>query len=846
MRTKRALQRSRIIQRPRLLSLLDGAGSRVRMLVAAAGYGKTTLAEQWVTQPGRRYGWYTARTASADVAALALGLARSASAVVEGSEVRLREHLRAVSAAGEHTTVLAEILSEDLQSWPSDAWLVIDDYQEFLGASEAEGLVAELAETCPVQLLIGSRQRPTWVSTRSVIYGDVFEVNQAALAMDNEEAAEVLVDWSAPSASGLVALANGWPAVIGLAGVSSAEIDTEDPVPESLYRFFAEEVFEALGAEVREGLALLAIAPVVDRELAETLLGDRAEAICAAAIEVGILVTRDDRLELHPLARAFLEERTATANPDRDSVALCLRHYESRRDWDAAFELVTRHGPDHELPRVVESALDDLLETARLSTIDSWCLAAAKRGLTDGILWIARAEVMLRQAQYAQAQAFAEVAAATPDLSFRSFALAGRAAHLASSEEEGLDLYKRAEAAATTAAQRYEALWGQLLCAIELNLPEANGMLANAIAGVDRSNPTAYVRATTCKLMFDVRAGTIDLRDGDVAWELIPVIEDPLIETAFENVYANALVLAARYKDAIRVTNTLLATAETQRIDFARPYGLVIAGAAHAGMRGWPIAHEFLDQASMLARATHNRYVELFGLAARLRVLAQQGLHTRALALPVPSLEGAIPAIRSEVLASRALALVAAGRLDEAEDTLAQLESDTSIEPMVLGSALELAIALKRGARLRPGTVGALEELTFRTGALDLLVATYRAIPELLIVLFRPGPSARLIELVRAVGDDDLLRPLNAGAPEGDRTRTLTRREREVYELLCRSFTNRQIADTLVISESTAKLHVHRVLKKLGVHSRQALAVQAALEGPRQATSATGDCSVNE
>jgi DNA-binding NarL/FixJ family response regulator len=40
----------------------------------------------------------------------------------------------------------------------------------------------------------------------------------------------------------------------------------------------------------------------------------------------------------------------------------------------------------------------------------------------------------------------------------------------------------------------------------------------------------------------------------------------------------------------------------------------------------------------------------------------------------------------------------------------------------------------------------------------------------------------------------------------------LTRREREIAWLLARGHTNRQIADTLVISEQTAETHVKRIL----------------------------------
>src|SRR5206468_12876734 len=182
-----------------------------------------------------------------------------------------------------------------LNTWPAEAWLVIDDYQELAGAHAAETFLADLVASCPVQLVITSRVRPSWVTARNLLYGDVLELNQTVLAMDNHEAAEVPADWSGPSASGLVALAHGWPAVIGLASVSSAEIEGDDTVPEALYRFFADEVFDALGDEVRTGLALLAVAPVMERELAAELLGDgQAESICAAALEVGILVERDE------------------------------------------------------------------------------------------------------------------------------------------------------------------------------------------------------------------------------------------------------------------------------------------------------------------------------------------------------------------------------------------------------------------------------------------------------------------------------------------------------------------------------------------------------------------------
>jgi DNA-binding CsgD family transcriptional regulator len=58
-----------------------------------------------------------------------------------------------------------------------------------------------------------------------------------------------------------------------------------------------------------------------------------------------------------------------------------------------------------------------------------------------------------------------------------------------------------------------------------------------------------------------------------------------------------------------------------------------------------------------------------------------------------------------------------------------------------------------------------------------------------------------------------------AGDPHG-----LTRREAEVLTLLAEGLTNRQIAERLFISESTAGVHVSHILSKLGVGARAAAA----------------------
>ena len=65
----------------------------------------------------------------------------------------------------------------------------------------------------------------------------------------------------------------------------------------------------------------------------------------------------------------------------------------------------------------------------------------------------------------------------------------------------------------------------------------------------------------------------------------------------------------------------------------------------------------------------------------------------------------------------------------------------------------------------------------------------------------------------------------------------LTEREREVLALVARGYTNKQIADSLIVSEKTARNHVSHILEKLGLARRSeaaAFAVEHKLVPPRE------------
>lgn len=59
------------------------------------------------------------------------------------------------------------------------------------------------------------------------------------------------------------------------------------------------------------------------------------------------------------------------------------------------------------------------------------------------------------------------------------------------------------------------------------------------------------------------------------------------------------------------------------------------------------------------------------------------------------------------------------------------------------------------------------------------------------------------------------------------RANMLSRREREIALLVAQGLSNKAIARELGVSYGTVKIHVHRVLQKLGAKSRYSLIVRS-------------------
>jgi len=85
-----------------------------------------------------------------------------------------------------------------------------------------------------------------------------------------------------------------------------------------------------------------------------------------------------------------------------------------------------------------------------------------------------------------------------------------------------------------------------------------------------------------------------------------------------------------------------------------------------------------------------------------------------------------------------------------------------------------------------------------------------------------PEMTGKLVQALRSITGSAA--PAGAAAP-ADQLATLSPREREILEHIARGASNKAIARSLDIAETTVKIHVQHILRKLGLSSR----VQAAV-----------------
>jgi LuxR family maltose regulon positive regulatory protein len=801
------------------------------LLVAPAGYGKTTLARQWLAD--REHAWYQATSASSDVAALALGLATVASEVVPGTGESLRGRLQTLRDAASESASLAADLARDVVEWPSDVRLVIDDYQLFAESGDAEVFIEHFIRSTALPLLVLSRSRPAWVTAKGLLYGEVVELGRNVLAMTHAEAAEALSS-SHDKLPGLVALAEGWPAVIGLAALVPYPLPAQNSeMPETLHEFFAEELYDAVGSETRKVAAKLSIAPVVDDAVARALFGKRWATALDRCYRAGFLTRVSTEYEMHPLVRQFLRTKRADFDPEemQDAAELVANAYVATARWDDAVTVAAEFGLIDVALQVLSDALDHVLAEGRLTTLRRWLDFVRPVTPTAPIVSLTSIELDFRAGDWtsagSKARNLARAIATDGPLASRVYLRAGQMAHIDDRHKEALRLFTAAKEQARTPRDLRNALWSRLLTLCDLEQRgEAESTLAE-LESLPALTPDDLLRAGQGRLQFASRWGALADAIESVAGVVDSVgdSKDPLVRTGFLQTYGAALGLLARYREATPIAERQLEEAERYHLDWIVPHALQMGAVAQMGRRDFEGATKSIDRSVRLALEQGNLHTQVNGLVLKARTYLCCGSAERAVEVlsnrdkPFTS-----PGMEGEYLATLGLCLACCGRTEEAfARTLESQHVSSQLDAEPMREFTHLVAAHVHDGAIESALYDKALRTARNTGNFDAFVCAYRAFPPLLDGLKDADPhdSKLFADLVIEV-DPSHAEKIGLLAPTRSKheKEPLTRREQEVLDLMCQGLANREIARALWISESTVKVHVHHVLAKMGVRSR--------------------------
>jgi LuxR family maltose regulon positive regulatory protein len=827
-----------IVERPRLTQLLDQANARTILLVAPAGYGKTTLARQWLADESRKAVWFHATASSADVAVLGSGLARAISSGLDLQCERIVQRLRGSPSPSTEALTLGAILAEDLRDWPSHAWLVLDDYQGVAASEAAELFVQTVVDNAPVRVLLTARQRPAWVSMRDVLYGHVFELGQSALAMTHGEAAAALrTSSNSDHLSGLMALAEGWPAVIGLASLTStAFASTQDDVPEALYDFFASELYHELDEELRADVSKLALASTVTQRLASKLFGVRANAVLAEGERRGFLARHESQYELHPLLRQFLILQLQDIDKSElHELATQICEWEmAERNWNEALQLADRYQLSALVLTIIEATLDDVLAQGRIASVETWLEIARKHDPVSPTISLVEMEISFRRHEFDQARSHAQrlISELSVDDHRLSRALhrMGQIGHLDDHYTDAVSFLSSAQAAAHTAHDLRAALWSQFITVADHGDQERAREILDELKLVPDATVDDVLRLSQGELHLAARWGGVqaELKKQTGSVSLLENSVDPVVRTGFLQTYGTALVLAANYDRAITIAHRQVREAESSGLEWVRPPALELRGSAEWGLRQFNKAALSLREAYQLSEARSDLHGRLNASVLIARTHLAQGAPQRALEATTLEFDRPPgPTMQGDFLAVRALAYACSGEGLRAQELVAASEECTDhIDARVVRAFASAVVALTTESvdvgEARKAVEAALSE-AYATENYDAFILGYRSHPALLSIISKlDSPSASACR--RHIPERDWrlaeragLKPRTAAQHSGG---VLTPREQEVLGLLSNGLSNKEIARTLWIAESTTKVHVRNVLRKLGARSR--------------------------
>ncbi|HSL27552.1 MAG TPA: LuxR C-terminal-related transcriptional regulator [Anaerolineales bacterium] len=376
-----------VVSRARLIERLDkgfSARSKLSLISAPAGFGKTTLVSEWIAGSGHPAAWLSLDEGDGDLSRFLTYLVSAvrtlARSGVEGIAPDLGEAAMQALQASQSPpveSILTALLNE-ISTFPQSFLLVLDDYHVIESRAVDEAL-SFLVEHLPAQmhLVITTREDPALPLPRLRARRHLVELRAADLRFTPSEAAEFLdrvteLPLSAEEVAALEERTEGWIAGLQLAALSmrghqdvSGFIRAFAGDNRYIVDYLMEEVLQRQPEPIRDFLLQTSILDRLSGPLCDAVTGQENSRARLEALQRGnfFLIPLDDTghwYRYHHLFADVLRMHLMAEQPERVPVlhrrasewyeqnglaAEAIRHALSGEDFERAADLIERALP---------------------------------------------------------------------------------------------------------------------------------------------------------------------------------------------------------------------------------------------------------------------------------------------------------------------------------------------------------------------------------------------------------------------------------------------------------------------------------------------------------------------
>lgn len=377
LQTKLALppRRSLLISRRRLTSALDSLpGARLILIAAPAGFGKTTLAIEWLTeQDPSTVAWLGLDAADNDTNRFWRYVFAAIGQACPGFGNWVAR-LAPGAALPPWDTVVTSLLNE-LNTLPQPVILALDDYH-VIHEPAIHQSINYLLQHAPrsLRLVITSRADPPLALARLQVQDGLIEVRAADLRFTRDEIETYLnqmqgLDLPSDDIDALQHRTEGWPAGVHLLARSLADrapaeraafVRTFSGTHRYVLNYLMEEVLQHQPPDMREFLLHTSVLQQLAAPLCEAVTGrPDSQTLLARAAHEGLFITPLDHdgrwYHFHPLFSEALELQMRESDPSllselhRRASGWCARNGHTERavnhalssgEFDKAVELI--------------------------------------------------------------------------------------------------------------------------------------------------------------------------------------------------------------------------------------------------------------------------------------------------------------------------------------------------------------------------------------------------------------------------------------------------------------------------------------------------------------------------